>query len=209
MDIKEIALKICRRMNPYSDLHESEFIYFANKLIESYKAELLNEVTSKDVLGEPVGLFDVYNGDSYIQIKPEFSDETTVKLYTFDQVAAVVLKVTGPLEHELRELRMSTRMRGEDIDELRTQLAAAQEEIRSRDDFIAMLQETQKDQLASCEQRVAEWQPIETAPRDGTRILMRGYGSVVVAGWGAIIGTDAYGWRIVNDAWIHQSDATH
>ena len=48
MDIKEIALKICRGMNPYSDLHESEFIYFANKLIESYKAELLKDV------GEPV-----------------------------------------------------------------------------------------------------------------------------------------------------------
>ena len=57
--------------------------------------ELLKKV------GEPVGLFDVYNGDSYIQIKPEYSDETTVKLYTFDQVAAAILKATKPLEDQL------------------------------------------------------------------------------------------------------------
>lgn len=36
------------------------------------------------------------------------------------------------------------------------QLTAAREEIRSREDFIAMLQETQKDQLAKAEQQVAE-----------------------------------------------------
>ena len=39
-----------------------------------------------------------------------------------------------------------------ELAELRAQLAAAQEELRSRDDFIAMLQETQKDQLAKAEQ---------------------------------------------------------
>ena len=59
---------------------------FFDAAIESYKAELLKEV------GEPVGLFDVYNGDSYIQIKPEYSDETTVKLYSSDQVAAAIAK---------------------------------------------------------------------------------------------------------------------
>ena len=45
---------------------------------------------------------------------------------------------------------------GDEREELKKQLAAAQEELRSRYDFIAMLQETQKDQLAKAEQRVAE-----------------------------------------------------
>ena len=54
MDIKEIALKICRGMNPYSDIHEREFIYFANKLIESYKAELLKEA------GERIAALEIY-----------------------------------------------------------------------------------------------------------------------------------------------------
>lgn len=30
---------------------------------------------------KPVGVFDIHNGDSYIQIKPEYADEESVKLY--------------------------------------------------------------------------------------------------------------------------------
>lgn len=106
MDIKEIALNICRGMNPYSDLHESEFIYFANKLIESYKAELLKEV------GEPV--YQVCKSDS-ISLSSAWIDVTEQTyndaglypeygrriLYTSDQVAAAIIKATKPLEEQL------------------------------------------------------------------------------------------------------------
>ena len=156
MDIKEIALKVARNMAwalevPSLRVKAETIEHFAEALIESYKAELLNEV------GEPVGLFDVYNGDSYIQIKPEYSDETTVKLYTFDQVAAAILKVTKPLKEEV------ARYRGKSIadadrteaylyenQELRAQLAVAQEQLAIRtQEFDAAWR-----RLAKAEQRV-------------------------------------------------------
>ena len=138
--------------------------------------ELLKEV------GEPVGLFDVYNGDSYIQIKPEYSDETTVKLYTFDQVAAAIAKATKPLEEEIERLQEEDNLpvryyqpngKGpvyavygsssiDFVEELRAQLAAAQEEMN---DWRNQAHQSQsafdrlQDQLAKAEQRVAELIP--------------------------------------------------
>ena len=52
------------------------------------------------------------------------------------------------------------------------------------------------------------WQPIETAPKDGTRILVRGGGNVFVAGWGTVFDTTD-GWCIVNDAWLAHDEVTH
>jgi len=128
MGIKEIALKICRRMNPYSDLHESEFIYFANKLIESYKAELLKEV------GEPI--YQVCKSDAIslssawidvteqtyndVGLYPEYKRRI---LYTSDQVAAAVAKATKPLEEEIKRLETN---------------CATQ--IKQRDELLAMLE---------------------------------------------------------------------
>ena len=85
--------------------------------------ELLKEV------GEPVGLFDVYNGDSYIQIKPEYSDETTVKLYTFDQVAAAILKATKPLEDQLAKAEQLWQVAQGRCDGLEEKLAKAEQRV--------------------------------------------------------------------------------
>ena len=150
MDIKEIALKVGLQVfeeHPYDKGHvvspsdytwiDDKLIEFAEALIESYKAELLKEVTSKDVLGEPVaelvlcisanGFGTEWRTDEsawWSAVEPE----RRAKVFTSDQVAVAVARATKPLE----------------------------EEIRSREDFIAMLQETQKAQLAKAEQRVAE-----------------------------------------------------
>lgn len=49
---------------------------FAFKFARAIEAAVLAELAET----KPVGVFDVY-GDSYIQIKPEHADETSVKLY--------------------------------------------------------------------------------------------------------------------------------
>ena len=51
----------------------------------------------------------------------------------------------------------------------------------------------------------ARWFPIESAPKDGRRILIKEYGTVFVAGWGYVV-DDIYGWVIVNDCYIEHSD---
>ena len=51
----------------------------------------------------------------------------------------------------------------------------------------------------------ARWLPIESAPKDGSRILIKKYGTVFVAGWGYVV-DDIYGWVIVNDCYIEHSD---
>ena len=182
MDIKEIALKICRGMNPYSDLHESEFIYFANKLIESYKAELLKDV------GEPVakvvssGAFEV---PCLRWTSENASLETLIgtELFTSDQLAAAILKATGPLEEEVEKLSDSAYATSErlnvyirDNDELRTQLASAQEEIKTvteQKNRMWFEMQTAQDQLAKAEQRVAEYNEliyaVQTKHHDETR----------------------------------------
>ena len=51
----------------------------------------------------------------------------------------------------------------------------------------------------------ARWLPIESAPKDGSRILIKKYGTVFVAGWGYVV-DDIYGWVIVNDCYLEHSD---
>jgi hypothetical protein len=51
------------------------------------------------------------------------------------------------------------------------------------------------------------WQPIETAPKDGTRVLIRA-DCVVVAGWENIF-DNTWGWTVVNDTWVEGHMATH
>ena len=116
--------------------------------IASYKAELLKEA------GEPVAFLhqwieyhpygDTVAGEPCSAItndgKPFDKSDTVTPLFTSDQVAAAILKATGPLEKEIERLktvpmkyrRMAFNAQLQDENnELRTQLAAAQEEIKA------------------------------------------------------------------------------
>lgn len=155
--------------------------------IESYKAELLKEV------GGPV--YQVCKSDS-ISLSSAWIDVTEQTyndaglypeygrriLYTFDQVAAAILKATKPLEEEIERLKVSRAKKQKELVTifdancaLRTQLVAAQEEIKG---LLEQAHQSQsafdrlQDQLAKVEQQVAEWQPIETAPKDGAWIVV-------------------------------------
>lgn len=174
MDIKEIAMKVGLQVfeeHPYDKGHvvspsgytwiDDKLIEFAEALISAYKAELLKDV------GEPVAwVYTINRSHSiYSIMKPQegtYDEGSLFPLYDERQVDpriqgyAASLKATKPLEQQCeRQAEASHYWHGE-AQVLRTKLAAAQEELRSRDDFIAMLQETQKDQLAKAEQRVAE-----------------------------------------------------
>ena len=165
MGIKEIALRIGEEADEYADAklqskgefhpdwHTVRDEYFAEALIESYKSELLKEV------GEPVAdvvkLFDHHGYFMHhtVRFADSYKPENGTKLYTSDQVAAAILKATGPLEEEMERLKtvpMKYRRMA-----FNAQLQDENNELRA--------------QLAKAEQRVSEaWQPIETAPKDGT-----------------------------------------
>lgn len=116
------------------DLRESHSVFKeAEAAIESYKAELLKEV------GEPVAWLERDLIHAYTPHQtgffPNYRDKKGHGLFTSNQVAAAVLKATGPLEGEIERLKRQSANRliglckgGEDNDELRAQLAAAQEE---------------------------------------------------------------------------------
>ena len=112
MDIKEIAIKVARKVDPDfqglpSDRAACEF---AEALISAYKAELLKEV------GEPVAVTN-HAQLGYVTdgMHPDiplamWAKETSysganIALYTSDQVAAAILKATKPLEEEIERLK--------------------------------------------------------------------------------------------------------
>lgn len=130
-----------------------QFESFYHAAIESYKAELLKEA------GEPVGLVTFVDGECYAELSDTAKLVEFDELFTSDQLATAILKATGPLEKEIERLktvpmkyrRMAFNAQLQDENnELRTQLAAAQEEIANG----------------------TAWQPIETAPKDGTWIVV-------------------------------------
>lgn len=110
-----------------------QFESFYHAAIESYKAELLKEV------GEPVGCHYLPNNEMFPVEEVSRSNlknnpQDYVFLYTSDQLAAAILKATGPLEKEIERLktvpmkyrRMAFNAQLQDENnELRTQLAAA------------------------------------------------------------------------------------
>ena len=185
MDIKEIVLRLLVEEFPGMRQENQAFMAdFAEALIESYKAELLKEV------GEPVGYrWRVKGyGDNKSQFCPDWGftssrqtvDEDDEPLFTSDQVAAAILKVTKPLEEEIDRLESESEEYAQlqsrcfdgggshasvfdEVSELRAQLAAAQEQIQrmTRErlrtaDAIESMHASHKDQLAKAEQRVAE-----------------------------------------------------
>lgn len=159
MDIKNIAKKLAPGYwtRDQWNIEYFDSVGFAEALIESYKAELLNEV------GEPC---DVYlNKDDaeseYTRRNERYPDKTRSLQYLFtsDQLAAAILKATKPLEGEIERLKQQSANRliglckgGEDNDELRAQLAKAEQLWQVAQGRCDGLEE----KLTKAEQRVAE-----------------------------------------------------
>ena len=127
--------------------------------IESYKAELLKEV------GEPVLYAEFAEDGGWLGDASEYADnlEEPHALFTSDQVAAAIIKATKPLEDEVKAANSECelfRKNGRIVDankivELRTQLAAAQEEIKTvteQKNRMWFEMQTAQDQLAKAEQ---------------------------------------------------------
>ena len=176
MDIKEIALKIGLQVfeeHPYDEGHvvspsgytwiDDKLIEFAEALISAHKAELLKEV------GEPVLYAEFAEDGGWLGDASEYADhlEEPHALFTSDQVAAAILKATKPLEDEVKAANGECelfRKNGRIVDankivELRTQLAAAQEEWNQCSGLLDGAHrsiEMLEDQLATAEQRVTE-----------------------------------------------------
>ena len=77
-----------------------QFESFYHAAIESYKAELLKEVE------KPVGLVTFVDGECYSELSDTAKLVEFDELFTSDQVAAAILKATGPLEEEVERLKI-------------------------------------------------------------------------------------------------------
>ena len=134
MEIKEIALKVAdslrNKVDGISHMQSNQgLVAFAEALISAYKAELLEEV------GGPIAYYDpdLDCGSAGISFDP-LSDG--IYLYTSNQVAAAILKVTKSLKEEVARYRGKSIANAERTEaylyenqELRAQLATAQEQI--------------------------------------------------------------------------------
>ena len=171
--------------------------------------ELLKEVTSKDVLGEPV--YQVCKSDSaslssaWIDVTEQTYNDAGLYpeygrriLYTSNQLAAAQEEIER-LNGQISVYRLSfvelERQRNVEMTSA-TRWATGYHELR--------------DKLAKAEQRVAEWQPIETAPKDG---------SVIVVGYGrqGNFPVKVVYWKELHKIWMHygewepglENNATH
>jgi len=127
--------------------------------------------------------------------------DNVVHIRNYQQLQAKVAELEEEIERLradniafARNLKGKSATTGATYEHICTQLAAAQEEIRRLEKIVlsaqnaaiengAALKSTQ-DQLAKAEQRVAEWQPISTAPITCNSLLIRRNGEVCIANWG-------------------------
>ena len=194
--IKEIALRIAAE----TDILADESVRFAEALIAEVQKQ-----------NEPVAWLCWLDGDTDLLLR----DAALVRyeplayrnrrpLFTSNQLAAAIAKATKLLEEEVERLKkhqcapVCIFHEGDEREELKKQLVAAQEEInewRGKHDVACLtITKLQKQyeiqlaatskamgaeesllivnyQLAKAEQGAMEWQPIETAPKDGTVFL--------------------------------------
>ena len=97
MDIKEIAQTLKLKMQDPDD-GRFDIGEFAEALIKSYKDELLKEV------GEPVAYMcsdEELCRKGYERFSRHNSGDWSISVFTSDQVAAAIAKVTKPLEDQL------------------------------------------------------------------------------------------------------------
>ena len=160
LNIKEIAELVSKKIYVEDGLLLSKFISekFAEALIESYKAELLKEV------GEPVSVNCWWEDSEYqiddpethayecgMEVGAEF--ELVAAYYITQEFMVIAIDDDGDAELEYKNpVRLFT----------------------SDQAAVAILKATKPldDQLAKAEQRVAEWQPISTAPKDGVVVFV-------------------------------------
>lgn len=114
-----------------------KLVSFAEALIESYKDELLKEV------GEPVAYQSERNG---FICKENKNPEYNIGLFTSDQVAAAVLKATGPLEEEIQKLRQDLLTSYGESEELSGQLAKAEQRVVEYNELIYAVQTKHHDE---------------------------------------------------------------
>ena len=164
---KDCGLVVGQHWNR-SNMTTAFMLDFANAAIESYKAELLNEV------GEPV--YQVCKSDS-ISLSSAWIDVTEQTyndaglypeygrriLYTSDQVAAAILKATKPLEERRCEICGYAEHHREHTSCLRTQLTAAQDQVAAMEErlerqrsYFDAHQNILMDEIETAEQRVSE-----------------------------------------------------
>ena len=116
MGIKEIALRIGEEADEYADAklqskgefhpdwHTIRDEYFAEALVESYKAELLKEVGEPELYGFEDG--ELVCAQDMVCMAHKTGQRVT-PFYTPDQLAAAVLKATKPLEEEVERYKAS------------------------------------------------------------------------------------------------------
>lgn len=183
--------------------------------VQNYKDSVLKEV------GEPVAhMYPDKDGPLAGKCFVGGAQTGDIDLFTADQLIAA----RKPLEEEIAILTETKENVWSALKKTEQQLKAAQEEIerlkRERlitADAIETLNSTHKEQLATAEQRVAEaWQPIETAPKDGTSVLLLFKGCAIEALWECVDSGDwesglqpSYYWSSKFDWFDDGTEPTH